>query len=41
MSKSSGYQDEAVGKVKENVGWAMGNEETEARGKARLHNSNK
>jgi uncharacterized protein YjbJ (UPF0337 family) len=34
MSKSSGYQDEVVGKVKENVGWATGNEGMEVKGKA-------
>ena len=34
MSKTSGYQDEDIGAVKENVGWATGNESLEARGKA-------
>lgn len=34
-SKMSGYTDEAVGAMKENVGWALGNKQMEAEGKAR------
>lgn len=34
MSRSEGYKDEIVGAIKENVGWAIGNEKMEAEGKA-------
>eukprot|EP01089_Gocevia_fonbrunei_P020095 TRINITY_DN7356_c0_g1_i1.p2 TRINITY_DN7356_c0_g1~~TRINITY_DN7356_c0_g1_i1.p2 ORF type:complete len:111 (+),score=43.04 TRINITY_DN7356_c0_g1_i1:46-333(+) len=33
MSKASGYTDQAIGAVKENVGYVLGNEQMEAEGK--------
>lgn len=34
-SKVSGYTDQTMGGLKENAGWAMGNKQMEAEGKAR------
>jgi uncharacterized protein YjbJ (UPF0337 family) len=39
-SKTSAYEDKVVGAIKENVGWAIGNQQMEAEGLARKEKGN-